>query len=335
MPAATRQHWSSFIRLAVCAAAISWIAYKTKWSEIEQVWLQADKRLLLLSVLVFGPTPLCIAYRLRMLMKVHDINLSYWQLVKATFAGNFINNTLPLGTPGGDSVKAYYIARDTPYKHEAVTVVFFDRLIGVVGLVLMSGVVILLDWNNPAFKFWGAVIGVSVATMVVGGIVYFSQRTRRLLRLDWILSKLPLSQHVQRIDRAVLEFRSHPRRVLACLLLTNLMQLNCVVGLFLCGWALGMVHPDSAISSLPVYLAYAPIGFLAGVLPIGAMEVTFQQLFSQASGLGSWGAGLSLSLFGVRFTQLIWALPGGLVVLRSRPKPEEIAVVEGPVKAGV
>jgi hypothetical protein len=309
-------------------AAISWIAYKTKWTEIEQVWLQADKRLLLLSVLVFGPTPVCIAWRLWILLQVHDIRVSYWQVVKATFGGNFINNTLPLGTPGGDSVKAYYIARDTPFKHEAVTVVFFDRLIGVIGLVLMSGVVILLDWHNPAFVLWGRIIGITVAAMVVGGGIYFSRRTRRLLRLDWFLSKLPLSHHIQRIDRAVMEFRQHPRRVLFCLILTNIMQLNCVVGLFLCGWALGLVKPGSPIITLPIYLAYAPIGFLAGVMPVGGMELTFQKLFCQASNLGTLGAGLSLSLFGVRFTQLMWALPGGLVVLRSRPKPEEIAVVE-------
>ena len=97
-----------------------------------------------------------------------------------------------------------------------------------------------------------------------------------------------------------------------------------------------MVKPgQSPIASLPIYLAYAPLGYLAGIFPIGIMENTFGELFSGAAGLGPFGAGVTLSMFGVRFTQLVWALPGGLVVLRSRPKPEEMAEVEAPVEAGV
>jgi glycosyltransferase 2 family protein len=329
MPNHDRQRWSSLLRVAICLAAITWLACKTKWSEIDYVWRHADKGLLLLSVLVYGPAPALIAVRLRWLLQVHNIHLTTWQAIKVTFAGNFIINTLPLGTPGGDSVKAYYIARDTPHKHEAITVVFFDRLIGVIGLVLMAGIVVLLDWHNPAFKLWGRLIGVIVVAMVVGGTLYFSDWSRRLLRLHWLLSRLPLGQHLQRIDRAVLEFREHPRRVLACLVLTNILQLECVFGLFLCGWAMGMIKPGFPWSSLPVYLAYAPICYLTGVLPIGVMETTFQQLFSQVAQLGSRGAALSLSLFGVRFTQLVWSLPGGLIVLRSRPKAEDLVAIEG------
>jgi hypothetical protein len=289
--------------------------------------------LLLLSVLTFGPAPVLLAMRLKALLAVHDVRLSAWQAIKVTFAGNFVINALPVGTPGGDSVKAFYIARDTPHKHEAVTVVFFDRVIGVLGLVLMSGVVVLLDWHNEAFHKWGRIVGVLVLIIVAGGGIYFSRRTRQLLRLDWILARLPLSGHLQRIDRAMFEFRQHPRRVLGCLLLTNLLQFNCIASLFLGGWALGMVDHARPWSSFAVYLAYTPICYLAGALPLGVMEGGFQQLFSGAARLGTLEAALSLSLFS-RFTQLVWALPGGLTVLRSRRDAEQFAAVEAAADAG-
>jgi len=322
-----RKRISALIRYAICITAVSYIAWNTQWSRLDDIWEAADKWLLFLSALTFGPAPALIAIRLKLLLDVHDVRLSVWQATRVTFAGNFIINTLPVGTTGGDSVKAYYVARDTSQKHEAVTVVFFDRVIGVLGLVLMSGLVVLLDWDNPAFRGFGRAIGVIVVLLVLGGGMYFSRRTRRLLRLDQILRRLPMGQHLQRIDRAVFEFRQWPRRVLLCLVLTNVLQVICIVSLFLAGWALGMVDPARPLSSFPVYLAYVPICFLAGALPLGVMEGGFQQLFSAAAGLGSPEAALSLSLFS-RFIQLAWSLPGAMVVLRARPEPSEIESLE-------
>jgi uncharacterized membrane protein YbhN (UPF0104 family) len=323
MALVSRQRIPSLARLAVCIAAIGWIIHKTRWGELAIAWHAADKLLLVLGILAFAPVPLLAALRLKLLLDVHSIGLTFWQAVRATFAGSFVINTLPVGTPGGDSVKAFYIARDTPNKHEAVTVVFFDRLIGVLGLVLMSGVAVVCSWGNPAFRSWGPLIGLLLAGTVVGGGVYFSDWTRRVLRLDRLLARLPLGGHLQRIDRAVLEFKQHPGRILCSLLVTNLLQLNCVAGLFLCGWALGIVNPAHPLGSIPVYLGYSPICFLVGALPVGVMENTFQQLFAQAARLGTMESTLLLCLIGVRFTQLVWALPGGPVVLRSRPKPLE------------
>lgn len=327
MALVSRQRLSAVVRYGVCLAALSWIGWSTEWSQLAAVWRGANKTLLLLSVVAFGPAPVLISLRLKLLLGVHDVKLTLWNAVKATFAGNFVINTLPVGTPGGDSVKAYYIARDTPYKHEAVTTVFFDRVIGVLGLVLMAGVVVLADWNNPAFGVWRSKIGALVAVLAVGGVVYFSNWTRQLIRLDWILAHVPLGHHFQRIDRAVFEFRNRPRRVILCVLLANVLQVNCIFSLFLAGWALGMVDAASPWSSLPVYLAYVSIAFLAGALPIGVMELVFQQLFVGAAHLGSPEAALSLSLFG-RFIQLLWSLPGALIVLRSRPRAAEMAELQ-------
>lgn len=320
MPLVSRQRLGMLVRLVVCAAALTWIVHKTQWAQLAEVWRGANKSLLLLSLLSFGPAPVLIAIRLKWLLEVHEVRLSVWRAIKVTFAGNFIINALPVGTPGGDSVKAYYIARDTPNKHEAVTVVFFDRIIGVVGLLLMSSVVILVDWHNPAFRSWGRLIGMLVLAMAAGGAVYFSPWMRKLLRLDAILARLPLGSHLQRIDRAVYEFRSCPGRLVAALLITNLLQFICIVTFFLGGWALGMVGPHPW-RSFAVYLAYTPICLLTGALPLGVMETTFQQLFSSVAKLGSPEAAVLLSIFG-RFIQLAWALPGGITVLKSRPSAD-------------
>ena len=321
LTARAKKWLAALVRYSICAAALGWLYYTIDWAQLRQVVADADWRVAAIALLTFGPVPVLIAIRLKWLLAVQKIHLTVWQAVKVTFAGNFIITALPVGTSGGDSVKAYYVARDTPHKHEAVTTVFFDRMIGVLSLFLMSGVMVLANWQNPAFRFWGRVIGLALLALMIGACIYFSRRIRRVLRFDQLLALLPLADHVQRIDRAVLLFRHHLGRLAACLALTVLLQMVSIFAYFLGGLALGLVG-DQPWSALPVYLAYTPICFLTGALPIGVTEVTFAELFADAAQLGTREAALSVSFFG-RIMQLTWALPGALVVLKSRPRPLE------------
>jgi glycosyltransferase 2 family protein len=317
MSGAWKKRLSSLARLLVCAAAIAWLVRdpKWKWGELLNVIRSADWRLVMLALLTFGPCPVLISFRLKWLLAVHQVFLSNWQAIKVTFAGNFITWILPAGTSGGDAVKAVYIAKDTPHKHEAVTTVFFDRLIGVVSLILMSGIMVLLNRDNPAFAKWGRIIGLLTVLFFGGAGLYISTTLRRLLRVDWMLARLPLGGHLQRIDQALLAFRNHRARVALSLLVTVALQGFAIFSLYLAGWGLGMVQ-GRPMHALAVYLAYTPICFLAAALPIGVMEITFVELFSTAAGFGSPGAALTLSVIG-RLIQLVWSLPGALVVIRG------------------
>ncbi|HPD30533.1 MAG TPA: lysylphosphatidylglycerol synthase transmembrane domain-containing protein [Phycisphaerae bacterium] len=320
MTAGSRHVLSALVRIAICVFAVYWLARATEWDQFKQAILAADWGPVVLSFAVFGPTPVVLALRLKWLLAVHGVSLSVWQAVKVTFAGNFIIGTTPLGTHGGDAMKAYYIARDTPYKHEAVTTVFVDRVIGVISLVGLAGVVCLANWRDPAFSKWGQIIGLTVLVLLVGGAVYFSGRLRRLLRIDRFLLYLPLGSHIHRIDQAALEFRNRPGRVAGGLVLTVVLQVIAIISHFLIGWGLNMVGEDPW-GALPVYLAFVPICFLAGALPIGAMELTYVELFARSAGLGTPETATFLSLLS-RLIQLLWAMPGVLVVLKAgRPQP--------------
>ena len=303
------------LRWGLCAAAVGWLAHTVAWSDLKRVWMTADRPLLVLGVLAFGPAPVLIAVRLQWVLAVHEIRLSLWDAIRATFAGNFVINALPLGTTGGDTVKAFYIARGTPRKHEAVTCIFLDRAIGVVGLLLLAGVTSLINWRNPTFAGAGRVVGVAVALLLAGMGLYFSDRVRGLLRLERLLARLPLGRHIERVDRAVLAFRGRWRRLTACLLLSALLQVICIVSILLAGRGLG-ISGGGWLTDGWVYLAYTPLCLLAGALPIGGMELSFVGLFYGAAGLGTEAAAVSLSLFS-RVIQMLWSLPGGLVVLQG------------------
>jgi hypothetical protein len=74
--------------------------------------------------------------------------------------------------------------------------------------------------------------------------------------------------------------------------------------------------PERPLTSLPIYLGYTPVCLLAGALPFGGREVAFVALFADAAKLGTPGASLVLALAS-RIIELIWSLPGGLVVLKA------------------
>jgi len=313
----SRRRLGALLRWTICVVAVAWLVTQMDWQELRSVWAQADRWFLLLSVLAFFPTPILIAMRLKVLLAVHDIHLTVWQAIKITLAGNFIISALPLGTSGGDAAKAFYIARETPHKHEAVTTVFFDRVVGLTGLILLSGVMALLNWRNPAMQGWGRFICLMVLGLVIGMGTYFSCTVRRLLRLDQLIAWLPLGAHLQRIDRAMLAFRPRKMRLALCLFLAVGLQVTGIVALFFGGWALGLVS-ERPLGDLSTYLTYLPICFLAGALPIGVMENLFDQMLVGSAGLGTTEAAISLSLLS-RVIMLFWALPGGFWVLKSRP----------------
>ncbi len=198
---------SALLRGLVVLLLVSYLVWNTDWARFRQVLLEANWGLLALSLAAFGPTPLLIAFRLKWLLEVHRIQLTAWQAIKVTFAGQFITWALPLGTSGGDALKTFYIARDTPHKHEAVITVLFDRFIGVASLLLMSGCVVLVQWGNPAFAVWGRRIGGLLVLLLLGGGVYFSGRCRRLLRLEKLIARLPMGVHFRRLDAGVVAFR--------------------------------------------------------------------------------------------------------------------------------
>jgi len=313
--------WQTLLRYSIGLIALTWIFIHIDWNNLIQVWQSANKTLLLLSALSYAPVPILFALRLQWLLALQNIHISLSRAIRFTFIANFIGSALPFGTAGIDSTKACYVASITPRKHEAITTILFDRLVGVCGLVLLSTLTILADWNNPVFADWKYIISACVIMLAMGSSVYLVPQIRKSLRVEHIITQLPLANHLRRVDQAIRTFHKALPRVLLAIGLTVVLQVVAILSLFLAGWALGMIQ-DTAYKGLSAYLGYTPLCFLAGVLPIGAMEEMFNQLFVESAHLGNCEAAYSLSLFS-RLIALAWALPGGFLLCKNGGRPIE------------
>ncbi len=319
MASAARRLLPTTLRLVVCAVALWWVLRSLSWEGLRTLLRQADGRSLAAALAVLAPVPFLLAVRLAWLLRANGVAIGLWRAVAVTFAGLFANFVLP-GQTGGDVVKAVYLARDTHRRHEAATVVFFDRVLGLMCVVLLSGVMLLANWRDPAVRGWGRTIGLAFVVILVPCVLYFSATVRRLLGRTGLLERLPLREHLRRVDQAVLAYRNHRGVVVRAMLLTWVLQAVSIVSTYFAGRALGVVG-DSDARSIQVYFVYVPLCWMAGALPIspqglGVLEAAYTQFLWKTAGFGSAEGAAMLSML-TRVLNLAWALPGVAVYLRS------------------
>ncbi|MFO0972199.1 MAG: lysylphosphatidylglycerol synthase transmembrane domain-containing protein [Phycisphaerae bacterium] len=300
------------LRWGLAALALWYLATQMSWGQFRAVLAQADWRWLALSMFALAPVPFLQALRLQWLMNANQIALDGPRATGITFAANFANFVLP-GQTGGDLLKALFVARDTDRRHEAATVVLFDRVLGLVCVTLLSGAMLLANWRDPAVKVWGRSIAIAFVALLLPGILYFSNWFRRLIGWNALIDRLPLSDHIRRIDNAVLAYRTQRGAVLRCMLLTWLLQGFSIVATLFTGLAVNAAG-SSPLYGLKIFLLYVPLCWMVGAVPIapqglGPVEWAYNELFHKAAGFGTAESATILSLL-VRLTQLLWALPG-------------------------
>src|SRR5204862_6393881 len=154
-------------------------------SEMRQALTHARFEWLAAGILAYLVVEVAAAFRWQILLKVQGIDLKFGRLSALFLIGMFYNQFLPGGT-GGDIIKSYLLLKETPGKKAgALLAVLFDRLIGLVALVTITGVLVLLRYHLLAHKpetrgylyFLLITLGVSIlslaSTFVISGFNLF------------------------------------------------------------------------------------------------------------------------------------------------------------------
>lgn len=295
---------------------------------LRTVWTNCNGKLLLLAILIFAPVGLIQSVRFTWMVRAQDINLSYWEGIKLSYAGNFLN-FLAIGSTGGDIFKAYYVAQHSDRKTEAITTVLLDRAVGLISLLLIAALAMGIKFNDPNMRRYWPPIALLCLGLFLGISVVFSRRVRAKLRVDQLLERLPFSEHLKRIDAATRRMRQHKKLLAAALLTTLLLQGIAVTGMMVAGFGLGMKNELNLYAGYYAYIAMAllvaavPITYQGGGTMDGALQIFFHGVY------GNYSQILFLGL-AMRLLQLIWSLPGFLVPITGahRPSSEKIAQLQ-------
>ena len=167
------------LQLAVTVALLIWVFHDpAKRAQMGIALRAADYQWVALAIAAYILVEVAAAIRWQILLKVQDIHLSLPRMSGLFFIGMFYNQFLPGGT-GGDIMKTYLLLKETPTKMGALLAVIFDRLIGLVALISITGTLIALRFHwlsqTPETKhlLWIllVVLGSSILALITSFVV--------------------------------------------------------------------------------------------------------------------------------------------------------------------
>jgi uncharacterized protein (TIRG00374 family) len=310
-------------KIAVGIALVSFIVWKMApgWDEskliIRELFEYRISRFLA-GVACFGLVVLFGTYRWRLLLRAHQVRLAFLQVLKLFFVGHFFSQFMPGGIAGGDIVKSFYVSTHTDdRKHEAVTTIFIDRIIGVFGLfgVLVIAVIVnfgFFDYGNNVLYvlvFFGA------ATLII--LLFFNKALlKKIAIINKIVDRIPYKDFVARIYNAFHYYKDHKFVLLLSFLLSTAVHLVLAAMVYLVASGLGLSTPFTRyliIVSLVNFVGSVPISPLGtmGTLD-GAYVYFFQSQATEESGIPG-----ALALV-IRLIYAFWGLVGLFVWLFLR-----------------
>ncbi len=291
-------------------------------------WHNLDLWLFGLGAFCYFLTVLISGARWWWLLRVNGTDVSLMETLRFTWIGIFFNNVVP-GATGGDVIKAIYIMKRCPgHRVQVLVSVIVDRVLGLASLALLGAVVVLfaLDrFADIALGIWAVIGGVGLL-----GAIAFSRRLRQLVRLTWLLDRLPqrVSHVLKLVDQAVFFYRDHRWVIAASLLAGIVNHVVSVLSVVFIGFALGIGMP-----AFP-YFVLIPVINIVSAVPIGPNgwgvgEWLYKNMFARygaeylpalanaAEAMGTRGLALSL-LYRLHLT--FWSLLGGLFVLLEKDR---------------
>ena len=243
---------------------------------------------LLLGLILIAPIYPIQAMRWRMLMRCRGMDVTLGRSFKLVMVGSFFNYAMP-GSTGGDVVKAYYAAARSERRADAVISVLIDRIVGLLGLVLLagfSGLAVRLyshqvagspgleqcfgRTNHVTIWLWLVMAGVLVLSAL-----YFSRRLRNKLGLEWLLAKiLPPGSIADKLDKAMVAYSNQKGTVTATVAMSVPLQFCLAASTALAGFSLGL---DARWAVFVLLLAVVPFLFLVAAIPISYQGFGFME----------------------------------------------------------
>ncbi|MEP6808800.1 MAG: lysylphosphatidylglycerol synthase transmembrane domain-containing protein [Chthoniobacterales bacterium] len=147
----------SVAQVAVTVAVLFWVFHDPhKRAQMVEALRAADYRWVAAGIFAYCLVEFVAAIRWFILLKVQKIHLSIPRVSGLFLIGMFYNQFLPGGT-GGDIIKSYLLLKETPGQATgALLAVVFDRMVGLVALIAITGTLIALryDWltQHPETK---------------------------------------------------------------------------------------------------------------------------------------------------------------------------------------
>jgi uncharacterized membrane protein YbhN (UPF0104 family) len=319
----------TILQLAVTGALLYWVFHDpTVRAAMVAAIRKAEYQWIAAAILAYLVVEVAAALRWHILLKVQGINLSVFRVGGLFLIGMFYNQFLPGGT-GGDVVKTYLLWKETPGKKPgALLAVLFDRMIGLIALIVITGVLIFLRYgwltretgtrldDNPLHnpKFY-----VFVVLIVFGSSVLFVTTTFLISGFNlvrYLPHRFPGREKLIEIGAAY-HLYAHHWRTTACAFAASLVCHLGTFATFLC-----VAYAFRANVAVIDFFAIMPVERTISSLPIsfagvGTREFILQVMLYNLCGVEQ-GTTRLIGMTGF-LVILLCCLPGGIVYFFYKP----------------
>ena len=224
------------------------------------------------------------AWRWQLLLRAQGVQVPSRTLLSSYLVAGFFNNFLP-STIGGDVVRIRDTARPAQSKTLATTVVFVDRALGLMGLVLVAalGATVAMIMNGqdaaPIWPFWLWAAFLAGLTAAAPAVIA-PDGVGRLLRPLAAFHPEWVGERIEKLTAALARFRQSPAALAGCF--TGAV----VVQMLLVGFHFAIVYSLDMPITLWDLAVIVPVSFIIQMLPVsvngyGVREATFAFYFTR------------------------------------------------------
>lgn len=260
----------NFIKLAIGLGLIYWLVTSgdIQFSDLK-IFINNPKVILLASGLIVFKI-LFNAFRLKAILKTTTKkDIPFLEVLSINWIGLFFSSVLP-GAVVGDLIKiGFYNKYDISKKLSFMTI-FFDRFIGVFGLITLAAVMTALSFNQNISDVLYK-LSVTNLTIFFGLII---------LLLFFFYAPFIKINRFPEIHEALLSIKKDKFKIVFLIFLSALSHLWALCALYVIVQSLG----NETTSNFVNVLMIAPLGFVAQSLPIapagmGVSHAAFDYLF--------------------------------------------------------
>ena len=333
-----KKHIFLFLRIAVAVTALVWVFRGQNWGELGTTFANLNLWYFAGSLGIFVISQVIVGLRWWLLLRAQGIFIPCRAAVRLHFLGLFYNNFMP-SSLGGDLIRAWYVTRHTDKRLEAALSVFVDRMIGLLGMIIiavfcysvfMRGVGSEVTASTDKGGFLRSVaqyrlvflwLVLAVAAVFCGLLLH--RPGRAMLRKAWSFIYIHGARVIRKLTNAIILYCSRPITILAALALTIFVQMMVITAF----WLLGVNLEIDADARY--YFVFFPMVWVLGALPVsigglGVHEGGLRELFTRFTDVGP-EAVLVLALC-QRLIFILASLPGVVIHLVGAHLPKDFSI---------
>ena len=308
------------IQVLVSGGIIALLLWQIDLEQTAEIIRESRWGYVLAAFLLLIATTWLMTWRWYALLAARGVHEPFSWLLGMYFVSYAAGQVLPTAV-GGDAVRIIEHARRRPgTKATAAASVFMERTLGSAGtLILLAAGIAVAVGRYDDVGFLIVLEVVFVALMVVLGLLLFSRRLGLALerRLFPLGRKIKLEKPLQSLYWAMHEYRSAPGVMAAVLGVTVVSQVMRVIGIWLCGEAVG------ADVSPVVYVILGPLLFLVQMIPftlngLGVREAFFVLFLSRFDVPQDVAFAAGFLYFAI---SIATSLPGAFILLWKSVRP--------------